>query len=102
MKVCDRCEAVVGELHTVNLNAGFDDENRRIKLDIGTTRFSVFALVLMMSIEDWMPLVSAATQVTKGVIETWMAQKTMREEQKKDFFEHYRKHSIHLVDAFKK
>ena len=29
MKICDRCEAVVDELHTVNLNAGFDDENHR-------------------------------------------------------------------------
>ncbi|MFZ0512216.1 MAG: hypothetical protein WAM14_11470 [Candidatus Nitrosopolaris sp.] len=29
MKLCDRCEAVVDELHTVNLYAGFDDENHR-------------------------------------------------------------------------
>jgi hypothetical protein len=29
VKVCDRCEAVVNELHIVNLNAGFDDKNHR-------------------------------------------------------------------------
>jgi hypothetical protein len=29
MKLCDRCEAVVDELHTVNLYAGFDDKNHR-------------------------------------------------------------------------
>jgi hypothetical protein len=29
MKLCDRCRAVVGELHIVNLNAGFDDKNYR-------------------------------------------------------------------------
>jgi archaellum component FlaC len=56
----------------------------------------------MISIEDWVPLVSAASQITKAVIETWMADKTMKEEQKKDFFKHYRKHSVQLVDAFKK
>ena len=29
MKVCGRCQAVVDELHTVNLYAGFDDKNHR-------------------------------------------------------------------------
>jgi hypothetical protein len=29
LKVCDRCEAIVNELHIVNLYAGFDDKNHR-------------------------------------------------------------------------
>jgi hypothetical protein len=29
MKVCDRCEAVVDEFHTVNLYVGFDDKDNR-------------------------------------------------------------------------
>jgi hypothetical protein len=29
MKLCDRCKAVVDELHTVNLYAGFDNKNQR-------------------------------------------------------------------------
>jgi hypothetical protein len=29
MKLCDKCGTVVHELYTVNLNAGFDNENHR-------------------------------------------------------------------------
>ena len=29
MKLCDRCGAVVGELHAVTLYTGFDDKNHR-------------------------------------------------------------------------
>jgi hypothetical protein len=29
MKLCDRCHAVVQELHTVTLYAGFNDKNHR-------------------------------------------------------------------------
>lgn len=55
-----------------------------------------------MSIADWIPLVTTATQATNGIIQTLMNQKQMKKEQKEAFFEHYQKHSIQLVDALKK